>query len=167
MKTIQLTPKVVGTRVYDNTPVTITDPGYTSDQSHGIISGIQIKPGEYTCVAWKGRYRYAIDGKQHSETRIMMAGIYLDGKIPSAAEAEKMIEIGKFGVDAGMAGIFQNKPDLDSDEEWFGYCDAMNKHGHLISDFGFATNSGFGDGYYTAFAMKTESEEITAIELRF
>jgi len=49
---MKLKPIEVGTRYYDETPVTATDPCYDADTSC-VKSGIRVKPGEYRCVAWK------------------------------------------------------------------------------------------------------------------
>lgn len=59
------------------------------------------------------------------------------------------------GVDAGLFGYFDNKPDF-SDEEWHNFCGQLKGEAHItkIMDFrgrdGFVTESGYGDGGYTS-----------------
>ena len=45
--------------------------------------------------------------------RVHTIGIYLDGCRPEGKDKER---IGSIGVDSGLAGFFQNKPDYTADE---------------------------------------------------
>ena len=45
--------------------------------------------------------------------RVHTIGIYLDGCRPEGKDMER---IGSIGVDSGLAGFFQNKPDYTADE---------------------------------------------------
>lgn len=162
MKTMKLTPKLVGARHFDDRLVTVTDPCYSSGWS-GFAIPIRVKPGDYDCVAWKGRSRYKTgDGKYCSYTRVWICGIYLDGNVGGEDDFE---ETGVISVDAGLAGFFQEKPDYN--EEWFSLCDMVHKKEYLIVDEGFLTESGIGDGMYPVYARKNKDGEITALEIRF
>lgn len=162
---MNLTPTRVGTRYFDERPVTATDPCY----NHTVwcrMDGIKIKPGEYTCLAWKSNHYYTdkITNKRHYYKRVHICGIYLNGEIPHYKKGE---EIGEIGVDAGMAGFFQDKPDYD-DDGWYNICNLMggNNDAALV-DEGFFTSSGYGDGCYPVYAFKNEDGEIVALEIHF
>lgn len=163
---MQIRPYTVGTRHFDARPVTATDPGY-DDDVWCILTGLKVQPGNYTCVAWRGRDSWkGSDGKRHSCTRTMVCAIYLDGKIPAPEEWKNMPIIGRIGVDAGMAGFFQEKPNYDRDA-WFELCDKLHNKTWLITDEGFFTNSGYGDGSYDVCGIKNAEGLFTALEIRF
>ena len=96
------------------------------------------------------------------DSRVGIIGIYLDGKIP---ERRSMREIGEIGVDAGLAGFFENKPDYN-DDEWGEFCDAIMEGNAWMIDCGVFSSSGWGDGCYGVYAHKTKGE-IDALEIRF
>lgn len=89
-------------------------------------------------------------------------GIYRNGDIPRQKDME---EIGSIGVDAGLAGFFHNKPDY-SDEEWGRFCDRVHNGDAWLTEDGFYSSSGYGDGCYGVYAYKQDGA-ITALELRF
>lgn len=76
-----------------------------------------------------------------------------------------MKEIGSIGVDAGLAGFFHNKPDY-SDEEWSAFCDRISRGDAWLTEDGFYSSSGYGDGGYGVFAYQ-QDDEIAALEIRF
>ena len=159
-----LHPVRAGTRFFDDSPVTATDPCYDNKVAC-VLYNLRVKPGEYECIAWKGREYYTgIDNKRHSCQRVFTCGIYLDGEIPDVREKQRL---GCIGVDAGMAGFFQNKPNYDSDEEWFAFCDRVHDKDYLITPEGFLTSSGYGDGVYPVYAYKNEDDDIVALEIKF
>lgn len=163
---MQLSAKTTGTRYFDEQPVTITDPGYDSQDTHLTLTNIQVQPGTYLCVAWRGRFQYTVDKKRKSYTRTMICGIYLD-KLPTAEDTQNMSVVGTICVDAGMAGFFQNKPDYDGDD-WFEFCDKFNSNNSwLITNEGFCTESGLGDGVYQVWGLKNKEGLYTALEIRF
>lgn len=163
---MKLTANLVGVKNFDSRPITATDPGY-DDDVWCTIRGIKVKPGDYICVAWKGRDYWTdpTDGKKHSSQRVMMCGVYFNQGIIKA-DTDKWRRIGYIGVDAGLAGFFQDKPNY-ADKEWFEFCDQINKQDYLITPEGFCTVSGYGDGTYPVYARKDESGDITALEIRF
>lgn len=76
-----------------------------------------------------------------------------------------MEKIGSIGVDAGLAGFFHNKPDY-SDEAWSKFCDRIRHGDAWLTEDGFYSSSGYGDGCYGVYAYKQDGE-ITALEVRF
>ena len=141
--------------------VDITDPCYNKDVWCR-MDNVRIKEGKYTCMVWyhtdKGKY----DGKPYSHKMVGILGIYLDGKIPNQ---KSMKEIGSIGVDADLAGFFHNKPDYD-DEAWSAFCDRVRHGDAWITEDGFYSSSGYGDGCYGVYAQK-QNDEIVALEIRF
>ena len=126
------------------------------------MNGVRIKDGEYACMVWyhtdKGEYA----GKPYVDKRVGIIGIYLDGFIPRQKEME---EIGSIGVDAGLAGFFHNKPDYD-DHEWAAFCNRIDRGDAWITEDGFYSSSGYGDGSYGVYAYR-KNGEISALEIRF
>ncbi|MBQ8806246.1 MAG: hypothetical protein IJZ68_07140 [Bacteroidaceae bacterium] len=166
MKTMTLRPYTVGSRVFDERPVTVTDPGYDAG-TWCTLTGIKVQPGKYDCVAWRGRDQWKDDtGKRRSCTRTMICGIYLEGNKPNPEEWGNMPIIGTIGVDAGLAGFFQDKPDYDRDA-WFEMCDKLLNKSWMITEEGFFTESGYGDGSYNVHGVKNEAGLYTALEIRF
>jgi hypothetical protein len=76
-----------------------------------------------------------------------------------------MEEIGEIGVDAGLAGFFNDKPDY-TDDEWSEFCDSIRNGNAWIRDEGFFSSSGYGDGCYPVNACRINGE-IVALEIRF
>ena len=82
--------------------------------------------------------------------------------------------LGAIGVDAGLAGFFENKPNY-SDTEWIKVCDKIynennmiDGHGILKENYGFATESGYGDGIYEVRGYhKKDNGEYTALQIIF
>jgi hypothetical protein len=160
---MKLRPVHVGRRYFDERSVTATDPCYSAG-TWCTIEDLMVKPGEYECVAWKGREYYAgFDNKRHSYQRVFACGIYLDGKLPDESDAKL---VGEIGVDAGLAGFYQDKPDYD-DDEWSAFCDKIDAKDYLITDEGFCTRSGYGDGYYPVYSYTDANGDIVALEIKF
>lgn len=76
-----------------------------------------------------------------------------------------MEQIGTIGVDAGLAGFFRNKPDYN-DEEWANFCTMISKGSVWLTDEGFYSHSGYGDGVYNVYANE-DGNEAVALEIRF
>lgn len=129
---VRLRKRVIGYKEFGE-KVDATDPCYDSDVWCR-KDGISIEPGSYECVAW-------VDDKYG---RVWCCGIYLEGKDIDDVETEQIAEI---GVDAGLAGFFENKPDYN-DAEWSEFCESIREGNAWIKDEGFFTQSGWGDGCY-------------------
>ena len=161
-------PQQQGVIEFDERPVRVTDPGYDKSSVH--VVDVNVKPGRYACISYRGTDRYTVDGKRYSDTRTWVIGVYKDGKIPPASAWEKPEIIGHIGVDAGLAGFYQDKPDFDDD--WMEFCEPFcrpgraRKHSRMDS-FGFTSESGYGDGYYEVWAYRNEENEIVGLEVHF
>lgn len=149
---------IIGTKIFGE-KIDITDPCYNKDVWCR-MNGVSIAPGSYACVAWTGE-------DPSFGHRVLIAGIYKDGKIPSQ---QTMKEIGDIGVDAGLAGFFEDKPDYN-DKQWSEFCDSICKGEAWIKDEGFFTSSGIGDGCYGVYAHRcrgaSKDGPFDAIEIRF
>lgn len=141
--------------------VDITDPCYNRDVWCR-MNDVRIKEGEYTCGVWWKRRRYTVAGKAHYYKIVGAIGIYLDGIIP---EHSLMQYVGDIGVDAGLAGFFHDKPDF-TDAQWNAFCSQIAKGVVWLTDIGFFSMSGDGDGEYEVFAAR-DGSEATALEIRF
>ena len=161
---MKLSPVNVGRRDYDSRPVMITDPCYDSSVVGCFMKGVQVKPGNYRCVAWKGRLSYTDGlGKRHRYSRVFVTGVYLDGFVPDMNDG---IEFGNIAVDAGLAGFFQDKPDY-TDAEWDEFCDKVNNKNAVILPEGFCTETGYGDGWYPVYKYVNLDGEIVGLEIRY
>lgn len=152
----RLMKEVIGKRVFGDT-VDATDPCYKKDVWCR-MNGIKIVPGEYECVAW-------MSDEGEWGNRVAIIGIYLGGYVPPK---KQMWKIGSIGVDAGLAGFFENKPDYDNDQ-WEEFCQKVNKpedHAWIFPE-GFFSSSGYGDGAYDVSARKIGDGRATALEIRF
>lgn len=154
----------VGTKTFTGDPHDVTDPSYDKDVWCR-VDGLKVVPGDYDCVVW-------ITGLPGFE-RIGIIGIYLGGVVPNQSS---MKAIGEIGVDAGLAGFFENKPDYTRGE-WHDFCDYLRDskaegksyaetHAWIRPE-GFFSSSGEGDGGYTVYARKDRDGRATAVEIRF
>lgn len=153
--------KFVGTKHF-GPKVDITDPGYDKDVWCR-MNGVNIKEGEYRCALWtKCEYYRGPDEKRHRYTTVCRIAIYL-GEVP---DEKDLVQIGSIGVDAGLAGFFNNKPDYDQDA-WNDFCNAISGKSWRIFEDGFFSRSGEGDGMYNVYAEKDKNGEIVSLEIAF
>jgi hypothetical protein len=73
---------------------------------------------------------------------------------------------GRVGVDAGLCGFFDNKPDYN-DTEWHELCGKIENTNYYVLPYGCFTSSGIGDGEYDYYLWKNEEGKVVAAELRF
>lgn len=152
--------KKIGTMNFHGS-VDITDPCYDKNVWCR-MNDVKIKDGDYDCCIWIVQYRdEQPDGFIDAYDVVSIIGIYHNGVVPY----EDMMEIGKIGVDAGLAGFFHNKPDYN-EEDWRKMCSICERGHAWIIDNGFFSISGDGDGLYSVYADKKDGE-ITALEIRF
>jgi len=130
-----MTEKIYGYKDFTD-KIDITDPCYNRDVWCR-INGFPITPGEYEC--------YIVTKKTRYGNRVARIGIRME-------KADSFTMIGSIGVDAGMAGFFNDKPDY-TDAEWDKFCHMVegNESAWLL-DEGFCSNSGYGDGGYNVYA---------------
>lgn len=123
------------------TKVDITDPCYNKDVWCRMTTDCE--PGEY-----KGYVEVSDEGDWGM--RVASVSIFKGNKIWGIEEME---HIGNIGVDAGLAGFFNDKPDF-SDKEWYDFCDKI-ENGHAWNLYnGIFSSSGYGDGGYNVYANK-------------
>ena len=138
--------------------VDITDPCYDNDVWCR-NNNLSIEPGGWMAINW------VADGRTFCLELFNLN--YLEDYNTMDQQAN---EIGKIGVDAGMVGVFENKPNYN-EEEWFALCDATH-HGKLTSNKkemkckGVICCSGYGDGYYSVYGFKNENK-YTYLRLEF
>ena len=151
----KLKKQVRGTFTFDKGIVSVTDPCY-SDDVWCRMDNVKIIPGKYNCISY-------IDTENK---RTFICQICLQGH-NSPQQNSKKESIGSIGVDAGMAGFYQDKPNY-SDEEWYDFCEACkaNNFDYLINEHGFCTSSGYGDGSYDVYAYRCK-DGIYCLEIIF
>lgn len=130
-----------GTITFTKDVIDVTDPCYSKDV--GGRSTLPIKPGEYI---WE-----AIEIKNDYGTRIHSLSIYQKDAILHKKVGATMAYI---GVDAGLAGFFEGKPDYNR-EEWMKICDFLHDKNVCAAEkenafkcVGVCSDSGYGDGEY-------------------
>lgn len=141
--------------------VDVTDPCYNREVWCR-MNDVKIKEGLYTCMAWYQTDKGEYNGKPYCHKVVGIIGVYLDGVVPGQ---KTMKEIGSIGVDAGLAGFFHNKPDYD-DKAWHDFCNRISQGDAWMTDEGFYSSSGYGDGCYSVYAAEREGE-IVGLEIRF
>ncbi len=144
-----------------DTKIDVTDPCYDGDV--WCRTQKPIIPGVYDCYV-------GLDKKKRICTLIILSGNY------SLDDSFDIEEVGEIGVDAGMAGFFQNKPDY-SNEQWekiceYCYPDSENEQFWVADESsplcckGFFSESGDGDGVYVLLQAK-KNDRIVGYKLEF
>lgn len=133
--------------------IDITDPCYDSD-TWCRINNIPIEKGEYVVLVEINDF-----GRVQSITLIAED---VDEDDVNIQEVNK----GCIGVDAGLAGFFENKPDY-SDDEWHEICDYIENQdfGLAETDNPFKCNgvwceSGWGDGEYPVTQLRYKGKIV-------
>ena len=148
--------KLLGTRHFGER-VDVTDPCY--DKDVWCRTTVTILPGEYTGYIWR-EWKTFRNGTRFAEPHCL--GIYRGGIIPPQKKREL---IGTIGVDAGMFGFFENKPDY-GEAEWQKICQrALSKNPSWLHRDGFITLTADGDGAYPLYGYKDDAGNIVALEL--
>lgn len=137
-----------GTVVFESTKLDVTDPGY--DKNVWCRMTVDIIPGEYI-------YKAYIRKIGDSGRRVTQLSI-INVSVKSRARLGKCV--GEIGVDAGLAGFFENKPDYDFDE-WRKICEMLDDNSFVYeakkeNDFhcnGVFSSSGLGDGEYPVYEL--------------
>ena len=96
----------------------------------------------------------------------------------SKSNPERLEWFDSIGVDAGLAGFFVSPKKDYTDSEWSDLCDWMydkakasewnsdKDNDFYITDAGFFSSSGDGDGEYDVYVEKSEGK-IVAVEIHF
>lgn len=171
----RLVGKYVADIFFDEGVISITDPCYNKDVWCR-LNDIKIVPGNYQVNVYT----------DPSEGGSFILQIVLTDESVIAAFEDKNQNINRswrvldenIGVDAGICGFFQNKPDFNN-AEWSKFCSAINWsddgymwNGDSPKQKGFFCNSGYGDGIYSVHAIRRKvngrkTPRIVALELRF
>ena len=144
---------VKGEIEFTSNKLDVTDPCY--DASVWCRTQVDITPGKYT---------YMIKIRQERNHEVIAS---LKIRLKKAKGGVRFFrEIGAIGVDAGLAGFFENKPDYD-DEQWSRVGDELLQAGHPTilqtakeSSFGcngVVVTSGYGDGAYPVYEIIGEN----------
>lgn len=176
--------KFVGNISFNDGMADITDPCYESNVWCAVF-GKKIKAGEYAAYITVIDYPHMVQAENALETGMLKVKIgeqakQSDKRIMSVKIVHKdfvnakkrwLIQSSTIGVDAGLCGFYNHKPDFTADDLWGRFCDSLNHFDDTycvcdIKPYGITVSSGFGDGCYGLFAQK-EKGEIVALELRF
>lgn len=160
----------IGTIEFAGNEIDITDPCYDKDVF--CRARRKILPGRYDCYVETDR----IDGYRMICTLAILA--------ESVDYGDKMLRArkeGHIGVDAGIAGFFENKPDYD-DSDWDKICSYVYPqkaaYGTAHPDIwlvdestplkcrGFFSQSGYGDGMYALYRL-TRARKFVGYKLKF
>ena len=140
--------------MYFGKVIDVTDPCY--DRDDWGRTSVDVVPGTYDCYA------------THTETG-RVAEIFIKRK-DSHSVRTRMIDT--IGVDAGLAGFFNNKKDY-TNSDWDELChkisdldDVDGSYTYFLND-GFFSSSGWGDGEYAVFANYDENGEIVGLKIEF
>lgn len=149
--------QVIGVRKFGS-KVDITDPCYDKDVWCR-MNGVEILPGEYECF---------VDVWDNEQTGGWGERVARLGIRRLRSEETVFHQIGEIGVDAGLAGIFEDKKDF-TDDEWSELCNSIDRPGEKawLRDDGFFSSSGYGDGGYPVFAAKNSRGQVVALEIQF
>lgn len=157
---------------YFNGKVDITDPCY--DKGVWCRTSINVKQGTYNCyvrlLTQDYTDRNGVVIRDIRVSNIFMVINEYNNEVYDEIDADALDNweyIDSIGVDAGLAGFFENKPDYN-DNEWSKLCeDVFFDRTYGILDCGFWCSSGYGDGNYPCYCRKNENDEVIAIMIEF
>ena len=171
----RLVGKHVADIFFDEGVISVTDPCYNEEEWYR-LNDLKIVPGNYQVNVYTD--------PSEGGSFILQIVLTDESVIDAFESADQNINRSwrvlnwSIGVDAGICGFFQNKPDF-SDVEWIKFCNAISWsddgymwNGDLPSEKGYFCNSGYGDGVYTVHAIRRpvrgkRTPRIVALELRF
>ena len=173
--------KYVGEINIPDGEIDITDPCYDSDTWCAMFSH-KIKPGKYKCYITQVNFpnKYEVEKgdtmfKLHKPGDIVIADDIRIMSLKIVHETESINVIDKceiinddIGVDAGLCGFYNHKPNYN-DDEWAKFCDELGDDYPtcICKEDGITVSSGFGDGVYTLKEAKNKNKENVALELLF
>lgn len=144
------------TEKYFNGKVDVTDPCYNRDVWCR-LNDVKIMQGLYSCYYTEKDCNDF--GKRISELSIILE--------PYVSEVVGESYIGYIGVDSGLAGFFENKPDYN-DDEWSDFCKSLKDNENVFeNDYGFFSSSGFGDGVYDVYAYVISGGTAVGLTIKF
>ncbi len=153
---------ITGKLKFTSNKLDVTDPCYDKDvwcrMTVDIIPGVY----NYEVITYDGRCRY------------------LSIKREGSGLVRRGLVIGEIGVDAGLAGFFENKPDYN-DDTWDKICDYLydeydggpriaatnNDNKRLFGCECVFCSSGYGDGSYEVRPLLDYRDMIVGYEITF
>ena len=135
----------------------VTDPCYDADV--WCREKVWTFPGTYKC--------YVVE----QDGRVVRSAIVHESVDIDSFKEDDWDYIGEIGVDAGLAGYFDNKPDFE-DDEWLDLCDnVFGVDNYFLvptqNGTGFATSTGWGDGCYPVDGVCDDQGQYAAIRITF
>ena len=128
--------------------VDITDPCY--DKDIWCRQTVNCWPGTYEGYAF-------ITNEGDWGKRVAMLGIFQEGNYDYESDDPivNYNHLGTIGVDAGLAGFFNNKQDFN-DDEWMEFCGSLGDYKDMVWNNygGIFSSSGYGDGCYDVYANR-------------
>lgn len=170
--------KFVGTFEANDGLIDITDPCYEEDTWCAKF-GVKVKPGTYHCFVDVADFpalylkndNDATPKTMHDERLIHLTIVHND-YIRNLLNKEWKLLSADIGVDAGLCGFYNHKPDFTEDNDWLEFINNLrnlDKHEYITCDlrnYGITVSSGWGDGVYEVY-KKSDKGEIVALDLRF
>ena len=184
--------RYVGTIDIGDGLVDITDPCYNKDTWCALF-GYRVKPGKYRCYVNIGNFpskvKYDNDdvevkiyGKAPNYTYTLQDRRIIDLIIEHESIQSQSLSrtsLGdwelvsdQIGVDAGMCGFYNHKPNFDAEEDWDNFWQNLKDYPRLkgrtcdIKPYGITVSSGFGDGTYGVYKV-VENGSTVALRLKF
>ncbi len=154
---------LIGKKEFGST-MDVTDPCYNRDVWCR-INELPFKEGTYRCSV------YVASNEETDGWGERVASIWIEPDMPVELKKSAYKQIGSIGVDSGMAGFFTNKPDFN-DQQWQELVDLICQNESkgeraFVTEDGFFSSSGYGDGSYPVYAVKNKDGVIVAMYIKF
>lgn len=184
--------RYVGTIDIDDGLVDITDPCYNKDTWCALF-GYHVKPGKYRCYVNIGNfpskvkydkddvevkiygkapnYTYTLQDRRIIDLIIEHESIQSQSLSRTSLDGWELVS-DQIGVDAGMCGFYNHKPNFDAEEDWENFWQNLKNYPRLkdrtcdIKPYGITVSSGFGDGTYEVYKF-VENGSTVALRLKF
>lgn len=154
---------ITGKLKFTSNKLDVTDPCY--DKNVWCRMTVDIVPGVYD-------YEIVTDESDGWGQRCRYISILREG----AESVRRGLVVGTIGVDAGLAGFFENKPDYD-DDAWVNVCENIHGHPSVVATdkdskepFGCECvfcSSGYGDGEYEVRTLLDYRDQVVGYEIKF
>ncbi|MDR2571537.1 MAG: DUF4241 domain-containing protein [Oscillospiraceae bacterium] len=139
--------------------VDVTDPCYSRD-TWCRMNDIEVLKGNYKCIAYQGEVGGEA-GMMFGGIRVwLLAIVHENFDYDILDDRTHFYNIGDIAVDAGMAGFFINH---DKPKDWSNWVEtkkAVDENDNVyLTDTGFWSHSGIGDGSYPVKAIRVFGDE--------
>lgn len=155
------TNKYVGTINVPDGLIDITDPCYEDDTWCAMFNK-KIKSGKYKCFVTIEDFMF----EDMKDRRLTAPKIVHDSLDEAPLNFEVLSD--SIGVDAGLCGFYNHKPNFDKDGDWDNFWQSLSKIEKYIDcdctkANGVTVSSGFGDGMYTVYEAKVNDETVALL----